>query len=1147
MLWYKRLSIFLIVSIFSLNIFAMMYFIEKDFSESNKSIPTRLRGEDPKNQQGSKDLDPSKQARAIPLKDSDIISKDSPSNQTLIRFRPPSCSISGSNDGEIGIYDSAWDSTDGGNSLSVTLNSNGSNLLALAILSWDNYEYRALVTSVTFNGDPLTHLGTANEADDAIVSIYYLKNPDTGSGLPFTITFNESVYYQAAAWFSILDDVNQTDTFGPIATYNDGTTNDIQVTVSTINGDRVFGAVSGETTGHWFVDTPSTELYSYDFDHLNSAAANGNATGSSYSFHWTSSSADHAAAIGVAIHPIDAPPVINDFGVDDPGTGSPQFWANVTDKISSVANVTIKLNGTSFNMSLNGTGYWVYQPSQVNFNETFNYQISNASDSFGNYILAGSTIKNITFDYDALAPDVLQWKYSTSTNTFRANVSDSWGEVDTVIVNVTYHSKTLPDPATRVMSFYQDFGVDGLGYINDTFTMQNGDIEFRIFVNDTHGNEFLSATHPGVVWINHPPIAENLTLSPSILYSNETLVLNYDYYDEDNHGESGTEIRWYKNGILQASFNDSTQIDHTYLTPGDKWNVTVRPKDGELFGDMNSSTTVTVLNTPPVVLSVTLSPTTAYTTSTLSITNTTSDYENDVLTFYIEWYWNLQHNSSYDNLLTITPDKITKGESWYCRIKAFDGTDNSSWRSSNSITIQNSIPQAVNLTISPSTAYTNDTLVASWDMADLDGDTENKSAAIIYWYKYGELQPLLNNCAIINPGNTSKDQTWFFRIQVFDGTAYSTPPPVQSGTIIIRNSVPMVQNVSIKQTAPLTTEALEADWDYLDIDGDIEGTPIINWFTNTSGSWQQQGSGQILPASATTKGQYWCFGIQVYDQDAYAAEVNSSPVLILNTPPEIANLDLTSNPTTNDDLVATWVDTDNDSDGLTFNIIWYLNGVFNSSWETTGSSATLNMGNTTKTDLWSFTIQAFDGEEYSSIIPLGYNVSILNTAPIVGNLTITTDPTTTDDLVANYDFDDNDKVDLPLIIIIKWYKNGQEQPSFGNTTTINSGNTNKSEIWWFTVQAFDGEAYSPVKESIHREILNSAPVVSNLCLPSSPTTTDDLVATWDETDVDNDELSLTIKWYTNSSGTWQQQASYDDLTALPASATSKGDYWLFSI
>ena len=72
----------------------------------------------------------------------------------------------GSNDGKIDIIDSAWDSIDG-TSISVNLNSSGSNLMAIAILGMNNYDYLVEITSVSFNGDPLTNLETAERDDDA--------------------------------------------------------------------------------------------------------------------------------------------------------------------------------------------------------------------------------------------------------------------------------------------------------------------------------------------------------------------------------------------------------------------------------------------------------------------------------------------------------------------------------------------------------------------------------------------------------------------------------------------------------------------------------------------------------------------------------------------------------------------------------------------------------------------------------------------------------------------------------------------------------------------------------------------------------------------------------------------------------------------
>ncbi|UCE38991.1 MAG: hypothetical protein JSW00_07155, partial [Thermoplasmata archaeon] len=384
------------------------------------------------------------------------------------------------------------------------------------------------------------------------------------------------------------------------------------------------------------------------------------------------------------------PPVINNFGAEDLGTGIGKFWADVTDTTSDMDTVKLEINGSEYSMSFNGT-YWIYQTSSIKFKGYYEFQITNASDIRGNFITTPSNIKQITFTNDVVSPDVIHWKYLQAPNTFKANVTDSWGEIHTVIVNVTYMGGQSRNNVTAIMRNYQNFTGNLLGYLNDTLMMSNGEIFFKIFVNDTGGNSFTSTEHQGNVFVNHPPVASNLNLNTLPYYSNSSLILTYTYYDEDSHAEAGTEIRWYKNSILQTDYNDTTTILASDLFRGDDWYATVRPKDGQLFGDLVTSSTITIVNTPPKVQSVTLTPSSAYTTSTLQIINTTSDYENDpIVTYYVEWYRNSIHNSTYDNQYTLTPDKTTKGETWYCKLRAFDGTDNSSWATSNSILIQNS-------------------------------------------------------------------------------------------------------------------------------------------------------------------------------------------------------------------------------------------------------------------------------------------------------------------------------------------------------------------------------------------------------------------------------------------------------------------------
>ncbi|MHA2096903.1 MAG: hypothetical protein ACW98F_19985, partial [Candidatus Hodarchaeales archaeon] len=462
----------------------------------------------------------------------------------------------------------------------------------------------------------------------------------------------------------------------------------------------------------------------------------------------------------------NTPPTIESFGIDDPGTGTATFWGSLSDN-SEIDNVTLTVNGTEFQMSNNGS-YWT-KDLAVNWQEFYTYQITNSSDIFGNYLSSISNEQNHTFSSDTVVPSVIDWEYyqglgstwDNQNNTFKANVSDSWGEIDTVILEVTTYSLTV------VMNEYQDFsGI--LGFINDTLDLPNGGIDFRIIANDTNGNEITSSTHSDSVFYNHPPTASNLTLSTAPYYSNTSLNLNYSYTDEDSHPEGDTEIRWYRNGGLQGIHNDSKIIGAIYLFDDDEWYATVRPKD-TLFGQINTSSTVTIINTPPTITSVSIIPSNPVTTSTLIIDYDYYDYDDDTENVgfrQIEWYKiGTGHLSAFDNQTSLSSANIIKGEEYYIRIRVYDGISYSIWYITPSVIIGNSLPEAVNLSLPVNPTNVSD-LVATWDMQDDDvGDTENKSVAIIYWYKNGVLQPLWNNSIAIGAGNTSKGQVWWFKIQ----------------------------------------------------------------------------------------------------------------------------------------------------------------------------------------------------------------------------------------------------------------------------------------------------------------------------------------------------------------------------------------------
>ncbi|MFX1283441.1 MAG: DUF2341 domain-containing protein [Promethearchaeota archaeon] len=851
-------------------------------------------------------------------------------------------------------------------------------------------------------------------------------------------------------------------------------------------------------------------------------------------------------------------PTLNDFGVDDLGTGTGVFWAQVTDNLAGVSSVKLEVNGIPHLMSDNGT-HWIHQET-VDYLGYYEYQIINASDSVGNYLINPSIVRNYTFINDIVAPDVIDWKYIRVEDRFYANVTDSWGTIDTVIVEVTAHTVSLPDPPTAVMQFYQDFGSDLLGYLNDTIEMSSGDIEFRIFVNDSNGNSYTSSPHPGTVFKNHPPVVSDLTLDTAPYHSNSPLELSYNYTDEDGHAEVGTEIRWYKNNgtgfQLVPDKNNSLTISASLLFKDDEWYVTVRPKDGQAFGDLENSTIITITNTPPIVQSVQLNPISAYTTSALTILNTTSDYDGDTITkYYIEWFVNSIHDPTYDNEFQINPISTTKNEFWYCHLRAFDGTDNSTWVNSNTITILNSLPKAVNLSITPAQPYNTSILTANWDMQDADGDSENKSLAIIYWFKYGIPQLHLTNSTYINPDNTSKGQLWSFKIRVWDGTAYSGNYSISP--IEILNSVPTVKNVEILISNPQSGDDLPIGWYYSDLDNDSAGTPLIKWYRDNELIYENY---DPLPSSVTTKGEYWHYGIQVFDGEVYSAQVNSTQVYIENTVPIIESLSLTSDAKTLDDLIASWNALDNDtSDDLEFNVTFYLNGNKNSSWLTTSSSVILESGNTTKHDLWYFTVEAFDGDAYSNIFSLESNVTIYNSLPIVPPSSATfnkTTPLNNEGFNITYQFTDVDgDVENLSKIFVYWFVDSgagfEHRLEFQNYTEIHSDNTSDGQIWYYKLRVSDNEGYSINVTSILGVQIgtggpeNKQPKAWNLTIkPISPNTTQSLIANYTYFDFDDDpQVAVEILWYMNN----DLQPEFTNLLTISSSVTEKGQEWNFTV
>ncbi|MHA2030269.1 MAG: hypothetical protein ACW99Q_12805, partial [Candidatus Kariarchaeaceae archaeon] len=857
------------------------------------------------------------------------------------------------------------------------------------------------------------------------------------------------------------------------------------------------------------------------------------------------------AIVGLEINPSlesgdQIPPVVNDFRIEDSGTGTGIFWANVTDD-NAVNSVTLKLNSTTYAMTYNGS-LWTYQTAVV-YENYYTYQIVNASDSSNNYLLSPSSENNYTFNIDNTSPSVDDWIYDNTigyNGTFRANVSDTWGIIDTVYVTVT--------SCQCISSNVAIMKLNDTEYINDTILMKSGLIFFEITVNDTSNNVFTSALENGNV-ANKAPTVSNLTLLPTPVTSNDSLTLNYDFFDIDDDIESGTEIRWYNNSVLQSSFNDSPTIPSSALIKGHQWYVTVKPKDGALFGNVGTSSVITIENTLPQLSNVIINPSSPINTTALNVSYIYSDLDSDIQNTSnreIRWYKNGALVGTYDNLLTLPNTATSKSEIWNFKIRVHDGYNYSIWVNSTSVTINNSPPTASDYKILNSSPQTMDDLVANWTYNDIDIDPED-SGWIIVWYKNSVMQPGLNNSKIILSGNTTKTDIWNFELQVFDGTNYSIL--YQSATVTVLNTAPTASNINITQNS-YTTDDLAPSWTFNDLDGDSQSAILnITWYKD--GIHQAALDGEVtVDSSATIKGESWHYLFQVYDGEVFSVLYNSSDyganAIILNSAPTTSNEVIENqNPFTTNVLNASWIEADNDGiadiESGVWNLTWYRDGVQVNIYN---NKSRVNSTDTLKGELWNFIIQIYDGDTFSTPENSSY-VTILNSLPGATDRKFnTTSVSTNDDFNITYSFSDPDgDSEVVSSLIVYWFINGTYYSDYDNQTIIYSSNTTEESFFYYIIRVFDGSEYSSNLTSSEGMVIgfgsNNAPEASSLSIISSNSTTiDNLIANYTFFDTDgNQEFGSEIRWYKDGI----LQPAFNDTPIVSYTATSKGENWHFTI
>ena len=264
-----------------------------------------------------------------------------------------------------------------------------------------------------------------------------------------------------------------------------------------------------------------------------------------------------------------------------------------------------------------------------------------------------------------------------------------------------------------------------------------------------------------------------------------------------------------------------------------------------------------------------------------------------------------------------------------------------------------------------------------------------------------------------------------------------------------------------------------------------------------------------------------------------------------NVAPTVADvLVAPTNPYTADDLSVTYTFSDDDGDaesGTT--VAWYLNGVH----QPDRTGLTLPAAATAKGDAWHAAVTPSDGTNTGNAVASS-PVSILNSAPTITALTPSSEtPDTSEAITFTYQTNDDDGDDVSQTDV-RWRLDGAVVSSLDNATTLPSVATRSGDVWEIELRVSDGTDHSTwfTSPAVVVGSSNQAPSVADVGFSTAvpPTTNDDILATWVESDPDDDELvDHEIVWYRNG----ETVAEAEGLNPLPGDLTAKGEIWVAQV
>ena len=457
-------------------------------------------------------------------------------------------------------------------------------------------------------------------------------------------------------------------------------------------------------------------------------------------------------------------------------------------------------------------------------------------------------------------------------------------DIDDINLNYDYFDLDGDNEQDSQVRWYLD-GVR-ISDLDDTLTVtslmiRSGD-EWEARVTPFDGTSYGLTKSTGLIVIgssNSPPTANAYISQGSNAYTDDALQVIVGWFDSDGDNLAGTEIRWFRDGYQVSAFNDLNWVTSDATAKNQVWYASVRVSDSLVWSEWVDADSITILNSPPEVTSITMLPEGNLTANQdLTVIWEQSDLDGDSESgSEIYWMINGEREPEFDGLLTIPSESVYRDQHWSVQVIPRDGEDLGSSMTTPSRVIMNGAPEIPIINLgSGTTGYLGEPdsfpeLGIANSLEDLvvlassiDPDEEPLFFDVI-WYRNGYQVPELDGESLVPSERLEPGQIWEVKITARDPWGLSS----QSSAIIEISNLPPIPSWS-------TIPEISISGSMIIFDGsssiDPDGT-INNWLWQINGQSFPGSSAEILLGEGTHTVKLTVtdnFGSSITIQDLYS-------------------------------------------------------------------------------------------------------------------------------------------------------------------------------------------------------------------------------------------------------------------------------------